>query len=82
MGVIILLITKDIDFETIATKFPYLIAPLLEMGIKVIECGDVKWGTLGEEIEKRGLNVSEVLTKLNKIVDEHGGPEKELNLNI
>ncbi|SHH38048.1 hypothetical protein [Thermosipho atlanticus] len=75
-------ITKDTDFETIATNYPYLIAPLLEIGIKVIECGDVKWGTLGEEIKKLNLNLEEILEKLNKIVEEKGGPEKSFNLKL
>ncbi|MBO8161525.1 MAG: hypothetical protein H0Z24_07815 [Thermosipho sp. (in: Bacteria)] len=75
-------INKDTKFETIATNYPYLIAPLLELGIKVIECGDVKWGTLGEEIEKLGLDLDDILTKLNKIIEEKGGPERNINLNI
>lgn len=81
MGVKIMWITKDTEFETIALKFPYLISPLLEIGIKVIECGDVKWGTLGEEILKLGLDLDKILYKLNKIVEEHGGPEKEISLD-
>ena len=75
-------ITENITFEEIAESYPYLISPLLEMGIKVIVCGDVQWGTLGEEVEKLGLNIEEVLEKLNKIVEEKGGPQKNISLNI
>ena len=75
-------ITADTTFEEIAESYPYLISPLLEMGIKVIVCGDVQWGTLGEEVEKLELNIDEVLEKLNKIVEEREGPQKSISLNI
>ncbi|MCD6449308.1 MAG: hypothetical protein J7L34_02205 [Thermotogaceae bacterium] len=75
-------ITADTTFEEIAESYPYLISPLLEMGIKVIVCGDVQWGTLGEEAEKLGLNIDEVLEKLNRIVEENGGPQRSISLNI
>ncbi len=75
-------ITADTTFEEIAESYPYLISPLLEMGIKVIVCGDVQWGTLGEEAEKLELNIEEVLEKLNKIVEENGGPQRSISLNV
>ncbi len=75
-------ITPDTTFEEIAESYPYLIAPLLEMGIKVIVCGDVQWGTLGEKIEELELDEKEVLEKLNKIVEENGGPQRSIKLDL
>ncbi|QTA37973.1 hypothetical protein JYK00_09710 [Thermosipho ferrireducens] len=75
-------IDGNTSFEKIATEFPYLIGPLLEMGIKVIVCGDIKWGTLEEEIKKLGLNLEEVLEKLNAIVEENGGPKRHIKLEF
>ncbi len=75
-------ITAETMFEEIAQSYSYLIGPLLEMGIKVIVCGDVQWGTLGEEVEKLGLNLEKVLEKLNKIVEERGGPEKGMGITL
>jgi hypothetical protein len=75
-------ITPETTFEEIAESYPYLIAPLLEMGIKVIVCGDVQWGTLGEKVEELGLDMSEVLQRLNAIVKEKGGPQKSFKLDI
>lgn len=75
-------ITPETTFEEIAESYPYLIGPLLEMGIKVIVCGDVQWGTLGEKIEELGLDAEEVLKKLNEIVEEKGGPEKGINIRL
>ncbi len=75
-------ITRDTTFEEIALKYPYLIGPLLEMGIKVIVCGDIQWGTLGEKIEELGLDEEEVLKKLNSIVEEKGGPEEGPHITL
>ncbi len=69
-------------FEEIAEKYPYLIQPLFEMGIKVMVCGEVKWGTLCEELEKVGLSKEDVLEKLNKIIEEKGGEQKSVFLDI
>ncbi len=75
-------ITESTTFEEIAEKYPYLIKPLLEMGIKVIVCGDVSWGTLGEKLKEMNLDVESTLEKLNQIVEEHGGPQKSIKLNL
>ncbi|MFN3691506.1 MAG: hypothetical protein ACK4R7_01315 [Fervidobacterium sp.] len=75
-------ITENTSFEEIAEHFPYLIQPLLEMGIKVIVCGDVKWGTIGEELEKNGIEKEEVLEKLNEIANKEGGPVRSFKLDI
>ncbi|MCX7653167.1 MAG: hypothetical protein N2Z58_00590 [Fervidobacterium sp.] len=75
-------ITETTSFEYIAEHFPYLIQPLLEMGIKVIVCGDIKWGTLGEELEKINLEKEEILRKLNEIVEKQGGPVFSLKLDL
>lgn len=75
-------ITENTSFEEIAEHFPYLIQPLLEIGIKVIVCGDVKWGTLGEELEKNNMKKEEVLEKLNEIANKEGGPVHSFKLDI
>lgn len=75
-------ITLNTSFEEIAEHYPYLIQPLLELGIKVIVCGDVKWGTLGEEFEKKGLKKEEILRKLNEIAEKEGGRIRSLRLDL
>lgn len=75
-------ITENTSFEEIAEHFPYLIQPLLEMGIKVIVCGDVKWGTIGEELEKNSMKKEEILEKLNEIANKEGGPIRSFKLDI
>ncbi|ABS60054.1 hypothetical protein [Fervidobacterium nodosum] len=75
-------INENTSFEKIAEYFPYLIQPLLEKGIKVIVCGDVKWGTIGEEIEKMGLKKEDILKELNEIAQKNGGPVRSLKLDL
>lgn len=75
-------IKEATSFEEIAEYYPYLIQPLLEMGIKVIVCGDVKWGTLGEELEKMNVQKDEILRKLNEIAEKQGGPVRSLRLDL
>ncbi|WP_448378231.1 hypothetical protein [Fervidobacterium sp.] len=75
-------ITENTSFEEIAEHFPYLIQPLLEKGIKVIVCGDVKWGTIGEELEKLGLKKEEILSELNEIAQKQGGPVRSFKLDV
>ncbi|KAF2961229.1 hypothetical protein [Fervidobacterium sp. 2310opik-2] len=75
-------INENTSFEEIAEYFPYLIQPLLEKGIKVIVCGDVKWGTIGEEIEKMGLKKEDILKELNEIAQKNGGPVRSLKLDL
>uniref|UniRef100_A0A7C5VQ32 DUF1858 domain-containing protein n=1 Tax=Fervidobacterium thailandense TaxID=1008305 RepID=A0A7C5VQ32_9BACT len=77
-----LYINEYTTFEEIAEHYPYLIQPLLEKGIKVIVCGDVKWGTLGEELERLGLKKHEVIDELNKIVEKNGGPVRSFKLDL
>ncbi|MGC8819685.1 MAG: hypothetical protein ACP5KD_02070 [Fervidobacterium sp.] len=75
-------ITESTSFEEIAEHYPYLIQPLLEKGIKVIVCGDVKWGTVGEELERMGLEKEEILRELNEIAQKNGGPVHSLKLDL
>lgn len=75
-------IRAETTFEEIAESYPYLIQPLLEMGVKVIACGDVIWGTLGEELERLGLAKEEIIQRLNSIAEQHGGPIRNLRLDI
>ncbi|WP_448375313.1 hypothetical protein [Fervidobacterium sp.] len=75
-------ITENTSFEEIAEHFHYLIQPLLEKGIKVIVCGDIKWGTIGEELERLGLEKEEILRELNEIANKHGGPLRSFKLEI
>lgn len=57
--------------EDLVNDHPELIAPLAEMGIVCIACGEPIWGTLGDLISSKQIdNPEEVYKKINKIVSE------------
>jgi len=64
-------IKRDTTIEEIVEKYPELVRPLMEYGIKCIACGEPVWGTLEENAEEKGIeNLDEIIVELNKIVHE------------
>lgn len=64
-------ITPDTTIEEIVVKYPELVRPLMEYGIKCIACGEPVWGTLRENAEEKGItNIEEIVVELNRIVNE------------
>ena len=67
------MIDNNIYIEDLVRDYPEVIGPLSEMGIICIACGEPVWGTLGELIDKKGLNnQSEIVEKINKIIENNG----------
>lgn len=65
------MIDGSIYIEDLVNDHPELIAPLAEMGIVCVACGEPIWGTLGELISSKEIvNPEEVYKKINKIVSE------------
>ena len=63
------MIAQDIYIEDLVQDYPEVIAPLSEMGIICIACGEPVWGTLEELVIKKGLsNLDEIMIRLNKII--------------
>lgn len=66
------MIDKNVYIEDLVNDHPEVIAPLSEIGIVCIACGEPVWGTLGELIDKKGLqNQSEIIEKINKIIENN-----------
>ncbi len=71
-------ITGDTTIEEIVNKYPELVRPLMEFGIKCIACGEPIWGTLQENAEEKGItNLDEILVELNRIVAEKHAEYKD-----
>lgn len=51
--------------EELVEKHPDLAAFLMQRGIGCIRCGEPVWGTIGELIRAKGLDVDSVLAELN-----------------
>lgn len=65
------MIDGNIYIEDLVNEHPEIISLLAERGIVCIACGEPVWGTLEELVNKKGTeNLSEILEKLNKIIDD------------
>jgi methionine synthase II (cobalamin-independent) len=63
-------ISKDILIEELVEAHPHLVAPLMDMGIVCLICGEAAWGTLEEQALDKGLdNIDEIVEKLNEIIN-------------
>jgi hypothetical protein len=55
--------------EEIVEKYPQAIAPLRDLGVSCIVCGEPIWGTLQENVNLKGLNdLNGIVNKLNDII--------------
>ena len=55
--------------EEIVENYPQAIAPLKDLGVSCIVCGEPIWGTLEENVKLKGLNdLDGIVKKLNDII--------------
>jgi hybrid cluster-associated redox disulfide protein len=59
-------ITEDMYVEDIVEKYPEAVGVLTRLGVICIQCGAPIWGTLKEAVELAGLDVEDVLKKVNQ----------------
>jgi len=76
-------INKNMKIEEIVEKYPYLIDFFFKVGLKVMVCGDILWGTLEEEAIRQGKGgrLDEIISKANEIIAMEG-EKKNTFLNI
>ncbi|NHZ86515.1 MAG: DUF1858 domain-containing protein [Planctomycetia bacterium] len=63
------MITKNIYIEDLVHEYPEVISPLANLGIVCIACGEPVWGTLEELVNKKALNIDEIMAQLGKIIN-------------
>ncbi len=63
-------IRGDMEIEDIIEMYPDTVGPMQEMGVQCMVCGEPVWGTLREKVEEKGLNLQQVLQRLNRVVEE------------
>ena len=62
------MITPDILMEDLVSDYPQVVPLLVRRGVVCIQCGEPVWGTLGEAIERAGLEDREfMLNELDKM---------------
>jgi len=63
-------IDPDMTVEELVEKYPSSVGYLMEKGIVCIICGEPVWGTVGELISDKGLDVKATIGELKKNIAE------------
>lgn len=64
------MVKADLPVDVLLEKYPKSNKWLMQNGIHCTMCGEPVWGTIGELIESKEMDVDEVLTELNKYLVE------------
>jgi predicted DNA-binding ribbon-helix-helix protein len=59
------MITADDHIEELLEKYPKINRYMMRRGIICVQCGETFWGTLGELIREKNMNVDEIIAELN-----------------
>ncbi len=63
-------IEPDMTVEEVVEKYPQAVGFLMDKGIMCMICGEPVWGTLGELIAEKGLDVRTTIDELNSDLDK------------
>ncbi|MBD3223899.1 MAG: DUF1858 domain-containing protein [Caldithrix sp.] len=61
-------IDGNMEIEDIIEEYPQLIKPMQKLGVQCMVCGEPVWGTLAEKVDEKGLDLEEILTRLNAVL--------------
>jgi len=64
------MVKADLPVDVLLEKYPRSNKWLMQKHIHCTECGEPIWGTIGELIESKGMDVAEVLAELNDYLAE------------
>ena len=59
------MITADDKVEDLLEKYPGINRYLMKRGIVCVQCGEAFWGTLGELIREKNLDIDGILSEIN-----------------
>jgi methionine synthase II (cobalamin-independent) len=54
-------ITQDILMEDLVRDYPQVVPMLVRRGVVCIQCGEPVWGTLGEALQRAGIEDREFM---------------------
>lgn len=63
-------ISPDLDVEELIERHPRAVGFLMDRGIVCMKCGEPVWGSLGDLISKKGLDVTKTIEDLKKFLLE------------
>ena len=62
------MITQDILMEDLVRDYPQVVPMLVRRGVVCIQCGEPVWGTLGEALQRAGIEDREfMMNELDKM---------------
>ena len=71
------MITKDMNIQEIVSKHPETIQVLQSLGLGCIGCIAASGESLSQGISAHGLNVDEVISKLNQAIEKSSQTKQE-----
>jgi hypothetical protein len=64
------MVKSDLPVDALLDDFPKSHKWLMQRHIHCTECGEPLWGTIGELIASKGMDVDEVLAELNEFLSQ------------
>jgi len=62
-------ISSNITVDSLLENFPTSSRFLTHEGVVCFVCGEPTWGTLGEIIDKKGLDIEDIIAGLKKFLE-------------
>lgn len=64
------MITQDTYIEDMVGNHPETVTILMRRGVLCIQCGEPVWGTLGEALDRAGIENSDgIIAELNEVAN-------------
>jgi hypothetical protein len=63
-------ITATMQVEDLVREYPDAVGLLMREHIVCIKCGEPYWGTIGDLIESKGMDVAGMLARLNAALNK------------
>jgi hybrid cluster-associated redox disulfide protein len=63
-------INKELHIDQILAKYPSLSKTFIEFGVPCLVCGEPFWGTVEELANQHGVNIAELVERLNHDIEE------------
>jgi hypothetical protein len=63
-------IGPDTSIEELVESYPRSVGFLMDRGVVCLKCGEPVWGTLGEMIAMKGLDIGETVADLRAFLEK------------
>ncbi len=63
-------IDPDMTVEEVVEKYPEAVGILMDKGVVCMICGEPVWGTVGELIKDKGLDIKVTIDEINEELEK------------